>query len=375
MKLLLPSLVIAAYLLFSLVRPMNLRLRSKFFLGALLFSVSLKYIFYEVVGGSFFRPELPVPVLLAAEALYASLVLLFFLALIKDGVALLCWLFRRVGIKRHLPFSPEVRASLLVLLALCSGVWGSAQAVRVPEVRTVEVALPELPAELEGFTIAQLTDIHIGPLLKGEWLSDVVKKTNDIKADVILLTGDYIDGLPSELADELRPLADLRAKHGVFGVNGNHEYYYDAKGWQPVFRSLGVDMLNNEHRVLPGGLVLGGVTDRNAPRFGQSAPDVEAAFSGAPAGPRILLSHQPQFGSSIPSAGVALQLSGHTHGGLLFFLKPLIAYYNKGFVSGLYLTVHGGLLYVSPGTGLWSGFSCRLGVPSEITRLVLKRTR
>ena len=375
MRLLLPSFVIAGYLLFSLIWPMNMRLRSKLFLGALLFTVSLKYIFYEVVGGSFFRPELPVPVLLAAEALYASMVVLFFLALIKDGVALLCWLFRRVGIKRHMPFSPEVRASLLVLLALLSGVWGSAQAVRVPEIRTVEVAIPELPAELEAFTLAQLTDIHIGPLLKKEWLSDVVKKTNDIKADVILLTGDYIDGLPSELAEELRPLADLRAKHGVFGVNGNHEYYYDAKGWQPVLRALGVDMLNNEHRVLPGGLVLGGVTDRNAPRFGQPAPDVNMAFAGAPNGPRILLSHQPKYGESIPANGVELQLSGHTHGGLLFFLKPLIAYYNKGFVSGLYRTEHGSLLYVSPGTGLWSGFSCRIGVPSEITRIVLKRAR
>jgi len=301
--------------------------------------------------------------------------MLFFLALIKDGIALLCWLFRSVGIKRHLPFSPEVRASLLVLLSLLSGVWGSAQAVRVPEIRTVEVAIPELPAELEGFTLAQLTDIHIGPLLKKEWLSTVVKKTNDIKADVILLTGDYIDGLPSELAEELRPLADLRAKHGVFGVNGNHEYYYDAKGWQPVFRALGVDMLNNEHRVLPGGLVLGGVTDRNAPRFGQPAPDVNMAFSGAPNGPRILLSHQPQYGESIPAKGVDLQLSGHTHGGLLFFLKPLIAYYNSGFVNGLYRTEQGGKLYVSPGTGLWSGFSCRIGVPSEITRIVLKRAR
>jgi len=375
MRLLLPSFVIAVYLLFSLIWPMNMHLRSKLFLGALLFTVSLKYIFYEVAGGSFFRPELPVPMLIAAEALYASLVVLFFLALIKDGTALLCWLFQRVGIKRQLPFSPEVRASLLVLLALTSGVWGSAQALRVPEISTVEVAIPELPAELEGFTLAQLTDIHIGPLLKKEWLSDVVKKTNDIKADVILLTGDYIDGLPSELAEELRPLADLRAKHGVYGVNGNHEYYYDAKGWQPVFRALGVDMLNNEHRVLPGGLVLGGVTDRNAPRFGQRAPDVEAAFSGAPNGPRILLSHQPQYGESIPAKGVALQLSGHTHGGLLFFLKPLIAYYNKGFVSGLYRTEHGGKLYVSPGTGLWSGFSCRIGVPSEITRIVLKRAR
>jgi predicted MPP superfamily phosphohydrolase len=102
---------------------------------------------------------------------------------------------------------------------------------------------------------------------------------------------------------------------------------------------------------------------------------VDAAFSGAPDGTRVLLSHQPQYRDSIPAESIALQLSGHTHGGLLFFLKPLIAHYNKGFVHGLYETDGGGQLYVSPGTGLWSGFSCRLGVPSEITRIVLKRGR
>jgi len=375
MRLLLPSLIIAVYLFFSLVLPLGIRFRSKLVLGAVLLAVSLKYIFYELVGGSFFRPELPVPVLLTAEALYASLVVLFFLALIKDFGALACWLSRLMGTGWHLPFSPSVRGAALVLLALGSGIWGSIQAVRVPDVRTVEVALPKLPAELEGFTLAQLSDIHIGPLQKKEWLAKVVEKTNKIKADAIVLTGDYIDGLPSELGEEMCPLADLRAKHGVFGVNGNHEYYYDARGWDSVFRSLGVDMLNNEHRVLPGGLVLGGVTDRNASRFDQPAPDVEAAFADAPAGPRLLLSHQPQFGEIIPAKGVDLQLSGHTHGGLLFFLKPLIAHFNKGFVHGLYSTEHGGKLYVSPGTGLWSGFSCRIGVPSEIKRIVLKRAR
>lgn len=372
MRLLLPSVLIAVYLLFSLVLPQKVRLRAKFAFGAVLLLVSQKYIFYELVGGSFFRPDLPIPVLLVAEVLYAALVVLFFLALLKDGTALLCWLARRCGAGWCLPFSPAMRGIALALLALCSGIWGNYQAMRVPDVRTVEVSIPRLPAELEGFCLVQLSDIHIGPLLKGGWLSDVVEKVNKINADVIVLTGDYIDGLPAELSHEVQPLAQLKAKHGVFGVNGNHEYYYNAQGWLPVFRSLGVDMLNNEHRVLPGGLVIGGVTDRNASRFGHSAPNVEATFTHAPEGPRILLSHQPQFGESIPAKGIDLQLSGHTHGGLIFFLKPLIAHFNKGFVHGLYETGLGGKLYVSPGTGLWSGFSCRIGVPSEITRIVLK---
>ena len=372
MKLLLPSLLIAAYLFASLVVPQKLRLRGKFLLSLALLAISQKYVFYQVIGGSFFRPELPIPVLLVAETLYAALVVLFFLALIKDCAALVCWLARRFGAGCSLPFSPAVRGFVLAALALGAGIWGNFQAMRVPDVRTVEVAIPKLPAELEGFCIVQLSDIHIGPLLKAGWLSKVVEKANGIQADAIVLTGDHIDGLPAELAHEVQPLAQLRARHGVFGVNGNHEYYYDAKGWLPVFRSLGVDMLNNEHRVLPGGLVIGGVTDRHAPRSGQEVPNVEAAFSDAPAGPRILLSHQPQFGDSIPAKGVDLQLSGHTHGGLLFFLKPLIAHFNNGYVHGLYDTPHCGKLYVSPGTGLWSGFACRIGVPSEITRIILK---
>ena len=373
MRLLLPSVLIAVYLLVSLVLPQKVRLRGKFTLGVVLLLVSQKYLFYKVVGGSFFRPEIPIPVLLVAEVLYAALVVLFFLTLLKDCAALLCWLARRFGMGWHLPLSSARRGITLALLALASGIWGNYQAMRVPDVSTVEVSIPRLPAELEGFCLVQLSDIHIGPLLKGGWLSAVVRKVNGINADAIVLTGDHIDGLPAELAREVQPLAKLRAKYGVFGVNGNHEYYYDAEDWLPVFRAFGVDILNNEHRVLPGGLVLGGVPDRNARRFCQNAPDVETAFSGAPAGPRILLSHQPQFDDSIPAKGIDLQLSGHTHGGLIFFLKPLIAHFNKGFVHGLYDTILGGQLYVSPGTGLWSGFACRIGVPSEITRIVLKR--
>lgn len=373
MRLLLPSLVIAFYIFFSLILPLRrVQLWVKALLSVALLTVSMKYLFYETVGGSFFRPDLPVPVLIMAEALYASLVVLFFLAILKDLAGLGLWLCRLGGLNVHHIFQPGVRASLLTILALGLGIWGSLQAVRVPGSRTVEVAVPGLPAELDGFSIVQLTDIHIGPIFKSTWLTHVVEKANALDADAIVITGDFIDGLPAELAHEMSPLASLRARHGVFGINGNHEYYYDAPGWLPVFRSLGVDILNNEHRVLPGGLVLGGVTDRTAQRFGLPGPDVEAAFANAPAGPRILLSHQPVFRESIPVKSVSLQLSGHTHGGLLFFLSPLIAHFNGGYVNGLY-RFGNGWIYVAPGTGLWSGFSCRLGVPSEITRLVLKR--
>lgn len=372
MRLLLPSVIMAVYIFLSLVLPLKAALWLKALMGAGLMAAALKYIFYQVVGGGFFRPELPAPVMLTAEALYASLIMLFFLALIKDAAGLCLRLIRLFGASLHLPFSPGQRCAFLTILALACGAWGTWQAVRVPDVRTVEIALPNLPAELEGFTLVQLSDIHIGPVQKKDWLEAVVRKVNALSADAVVITGDMIDGLPRALRAEVQPLNELKARYGVFGVTGNHEYYYDARGWTKEFRSLGVDMLNNEHRVLPGGLIIGGVPDNTATRFGDGGTDVKAAFAGAPEGPRILLAHKPND-EELPAPGVSLQLSGHTHGGLIFFLSPLIGAYNAGYVRGLYETPEGGLLYVSPGTGLWNGFSCRLGVPSEITRIVLHR--
>lgn len=371
MRLLLPSAGIVVYLFLSLVLPLSVRPRVKALLGLLLTAAGLKYIFYELFGGSFFNPALPVPLLIAMEALYAALVILFFLCLIKDAAALLFLLARRMGREWRLPFTAGLRNTVLVLSALGCAFWGSVQAVRVPEVRTVEVTLPGLPRALDGFRLVQLTDIHIGPLLKRPWLEAVVEKTNALSPDAVVITGDFIDGLPHELADEVRPLTDLRARCGVFGILGNHEYYYDAPGWMPLFRSMGIDILDNTHRVLPGGLVLGGVNDHAARAFGLETPNVDKAFSHAPDGPRILLSHRPYLPGTVPNKKTQLQLSGHTHGGLLFFLSPLIAQFNGGYVNGLY-RAGGGFLYVSPGTGLWSGFSCRVGVPSEITRLILR---
>ncbi len=360
----------AVYAFLSLVLPMKAGLLAKALLGAAFMAAALKYVFYQAVGGGFFRPDLPVPVMLTAEALYASLMVLFVLALAKDVAGLALRIGRLFGSSWHLPFTPGLRCALLVCLALACGAWGTWQAVRVPDVHTVDVTIPKLPPELEGFSIVQLSDLHIGPVQKKAWLSEVVRKTNAARPDVVVITGDMIDGLPGALHDDMAPLADLRARCGVFGVTGNHEYYYDAAGWLREFRNLGITMLNSEHRVLSGGLVLGGVPDVSSGRFGFNGADVQKTFEGAPNGPRVLLSHKPN-GNGIPAPGVALQLSGHTHGGLMFFLAPVIGAYNAGYVNGLYRTPQGGLLYVSPGTGLWNGFSCRLGVPSEITRIVL----
>lgn len=366
------SFFLFAYVLISLILPGPGGLAVKTAAGLFCLACSQKFLIYEKLGGAFFAPDLPRPFLLIMETLYAALVILFFLLLIKDLAGFVLWLSRHMGTSWHLPFTVAQRNAGMAALALALGVFGVWQSVKVPAVRTVEIALPNLPRQADGFSLVQLSDIHIGPLLKGPWLRAVVERVNALHPDAVALTGDFIDGTPGELAADIAPLGDLRAKYGVYGITGNHEYYYNAAAWLPVLESLGVDMLHNEHRALgPAGaeLVIAGLPDPTEKRFGGPGPDFEAALKDAPDTARVLLAHQP--GGARGHQGVDMQLSGHTHGGLIFFLKPLIARFNAGFVHGLY-DVDGMKLYVHPGTGLWNGFSYRLGVPSEITRFILR---
>lgn len=373
MRLALPSLILFAYMVASLIAHMPCRLPMKAAISAAFLLVSLKYPLYEKIGGSFIAPALPRPILLLMEAFYAAMVILFFLLLIKDGLAVLLWIGRCMGTPWRLPFSPAVRSAGLIVAAIVLGIFGTWQSLIVPDVRTVEISLPKMPMRLNGFSIVQLTDIHIGPFLKRDWLRRVVEKTNVLTPDLVVLTGDMIDGDPEKLIDDVAPLGDLRSRYGVFGVTGNHEYYFQVEKWLPVFKTLGITMLHNEHKTLSvadgADLVIAGVPDQTERRFGGPGPDIQKALEGAPDATRVLLAHRPNGISGDIRAD--LQLSGHTHGGLLFFLKWLLASFNGGLVEGLY-DVNGIQLYVSPGTGLWAGFSCRLGVPSEITRIVLQ---
>ena len=335
--------------------------------------ISQKYLIYERVGGSFIAPELPYPLLLSLEILYAFMIILAFLLVVKDGMALVLWLSRRLGSSWHLPFSPAIRSAGLVLAALVLSLYGTWQSLRVPDVRTTEITLPGMPVSLDGFSIVQLSDIHIGPFLQEAWLRDVVAKTNALAPDLVAVTGDMIDGSPEELEDDVAPFADLRARYGVYGITGNHEYYFRVESWLPVFARLGITMLQNDHRTLSitggGRLVIAGVSDQAGLHYGGAGPDIEGALAGAPDTVRVLMAHRPNGIAERIDAD--LQLSGHTHGGHLFFMQWLISAFNGNLVEGLY-DLGGRALYVSPGTGIWSGFSCRLGVPAEITHIILR---
>ncbi len=334
----------------------------------------MKFQIYDILGGAFFAPQMSRSVILLLEALYGSLMILFFLFLLWDIYLAGNWLLAKAGfpIPRHLP-KGWIKAGLC-LLALLLGSYGTWQAVKVPSVRDVDLRIQDLPPALEGFTIAQLSDLHVGPILKKGWLEEVVNKTNALDPDVIAITGDYVDGRVDEIGEELAPLADLKAKYGVFGVTGNHEYYWNAQEWTEALKNLNIRMLNNEHHALDidgSGFVIAGIPDLAAERFGLPGPDLSAAFRDAPEGVRLLLSHQPKiFREAMKETDI--QISGHTHGGIMFFLQPLVARFNAGYVAGPYAEDNK-ILYVNPGTGLWNGFSCRVGVPAEITRFILHK--
>lgn len=366
------SFIIFIFVAFNLFYHAHLPLWAKTAGTLLLLIISLKYEIYQFLGGAFFAPQLPRPMLIFLEAAYGALMLLFFMLLIYDLYLLGNWILGKAGIP--IPANlPKGWIKLgIVCLALILGCWGTWQAIKVPNVRKQTLHISSLPASLKGLTIVQLTDLHIGPILKKDWLQQVVEKTNALNPDLILLTGDYADGYASKISNELAPLQNLASRYGVWAVTGNHEYYWDMPAWKKVLDQLGVNMLINKHHALDINgetLVLAGIPDLAAAKFGMEEPDLEKALANAPEAVTILLSHQPRFAGEY-AMKADLLLSGHTHGGLMFFLEPLIARFNSGFVKGLY-PVHGRNLYVSPGTGLWNGFSCRIGVPAEITLFIL----
>lgn len=251
---------------------------------------------------------------------------------------------------------------------------GFVNARRTAAVTMVEVPLRDLPAALHGFTVAQISDIHVGPTIKTKYLRAIVEKVNGLNADMVAVTGDLVDGSVTELAHHVAPLADLSSAHGTYFVTGNHEYYSGAHAWIRELGRLGVRVLMNEHVVLRHGgasLVVAGVADYSAHLFDKShRSDPHAAIAGAPADAaiRMLLAHQPRSAAAASAAGFQLQLSGHTHGGQ-FFPWNLFVRFQQPFTAGLHRL--GDLwVYTSRGTGYW-GPPKRFGAPSEITCLRL----
>ena len=253
--------------------------------------------------------------------------------------------------------------------------FGISETARSVDVEHVNVPLRALPAAFVGLRIVQITDVHIGAILQRSWLEGVVRQVNALQPDVIAITGDLVDGSVPQLAKHVAPLAELKAKHGVFFVSGNHEYYSGVDPWMAHLETLGIRTLRNARHTLREGasaLTLAGIEDLHAERFpGGMRPDIDAALRGYTRekdGPVVLLAHQPKAINIGAAAGVDLQISGHTHGGQLVPFNWLV-YLEQPYISGLHRRGDT-WIYISRGTGFW-GPPMRVGAPAEITHITL----
>ena len=272
------------------------------------------------------------------------------------------------------PAWSEASARGVLALSLLASLIGYVNARRVPALKRISFRTPRIGAALDGLRIVQLSDIHVGPTIGAAQVRRMVAACNRAEPDLVVITGDVVDGSPQRLGHAVAELGGLRARHGVFMVPGNHDYYSGIASWLPVFAACGIEVLLNAHRAIAVGdetLYVAGVTDHSAHRFvpaQRSSP--EAALRGIPAdAPVLMLAHQPVQGREMPGGRIMLQLSGHTHGGQFFpwgWLVPL----QQPITAGLSRRL-GHAVYVSRGTGYW-GPPKRLFSPAEITVITLR---
>ena len=317
---------------------------------------------------------------------------LLVLTVLRDSLLVAAWGLAMVAALAGVLWTPLTTlqmwsATAVPAFGLVATAWGFWNARRTATVVRVDVPISGLPATLHGFTVAQISDIHVGPTIRHAYLRRIVARVNLLGADMVAITGDLVDGRVADLRQHVAPLSGLVSRHGTFFVTGNHEYYSGAHAWITELRSMGIDVLLNEHRVLQhdsghrpdgltaprtgGTLVVAGVADFSAHQFDEShRSDPMLALAGAPpdAGMRLLLAHQPRSAAAASDAGFQLQLSGHTHGGQ-FWPWMYFVQYQQPFTAGLG-RLHDLWVYTNRGTGYW-GPPKRFGVSSEITHLRL----
>lgn len=359
------SVILALYItLRGIIPEKRLPIWLKLILFGMVCLVSFKFqIIQYVYGHMFLTPNLPIWGQLLIAWLYAAIFFLFFCLILTD-IYLIVNVIQKWITGHPLP-TRQCRplALCLSLLLATIGIW---QGVSMPKIKHVSIAIPNLPQEANGMKIAFLTDLHIDGMTFPNRLKNIVQAVSEEKPDLILFGGDNMDGKVEDLIHHFEPIRSLKAPLGIYGVPGNHEYYSGYQSWIEALTNLGIIHLENERVLLSNGVLLIGLTDEAARRFNQEPPNMMLVNNNHHH-PTILLSHRP---NAFVYSNADLQLSGHTHGGLLWGLNYIIAHANQGYVSGLYQE-GSSQLYISNGTGMWSGFPIRLGIPSEITIITL----
>ncbi|WP_433593588.1 metallophosphoesterase [Nocardia sp. CA-145437] len=275
------------------------------------------------------------------------------------------------------PARSRIVAAGVLVVAVVLTACAIYSARKVPKVRTVEVEIPRLGAGLDGFRLAVVTDTHFAATDRLRWSEQVVAEVNALRPDIACHAGDLADGSVAKRGAQVDPLGKVEAEYGRFYITGNHEYFGDAPGWIEHMAGLGWRPMRNEHEVVTrdgDSLVIAGIDDPTGASLSGHGPDLPAALAGAdPNLPVILLAHQPRQVADAVASDVALQISGHTHGGQIWPFHYLVRL-EQPVVAGLSRHGERTQLYTSRGTGFW-GPQLRLFAPSEITLLILRAPR
>ncbi len=252
----------------------------------------------------------------------------------------------------------------LLLIAAATGysLWNAHGQPRIKEVRVD--GIKGVPA---GFTIVQISDLHLWRLGSVKWLEGVAEAANALNPDVMVITGDVMDDTTEGLKEFVPPLRNLKAKYGVYAVAGNHDHYAGIENFYAMMASAGIKVLDNRKALIGGAIELLGVDDED--------PWVMAGFDAflkeeiKPGGkPVVVLKHRPTEYEHVEKAGAALMLAGHSHAGQIPPLDLIVALYYKH-PYGLYKE-DGTWFYTTCGTGTW-GPPMRLFSHSEVVKLAL----
>jgi hypothetical protein len=289
--------------------------------------------------------------------------------LIRDFVGLVFSVFLKFDLQWM--YSPGASLAIL-LLPFAFKIWGRWTIQRGPQIVRKEIADRNLSPEFSGLRILQISDLHIGHSLQKGFVEKVVLQVQQLQPDLVVLTGDIVDGPAEEFQEDIAKLQGLRSPRGVYFVPGNHEYYWGFRSIEKFLQKAGITSLTNQTSSLrgqQGEILIAGIPDPAAAHFGEEAPWIEG-FSDdfKDRQYRILLSHQPSLADRASKAGFHFQMSGHTHGGQFFPWNLLIGFFQK-YSKGLY-QIGKMNLYVNQGTGYW-GPALRIGTHCEITEIVL----
>lgn len=274
---------------------------------------------------------------------------------------------------RRREFLARALAGSAMGLGGATAYYGHYRAFAPSEVTEIEVKVPRLPPALEGLSIVQLTDVHVGPFVKRRFMDALVEQANALKPDLVAITGDLVDGDVRTLGPSVAALANLKSRFGSYFVTGNHEYYSGELEWVAFLESIGIPSLRNRRVPIGdagGTFDLVGVDDwSGGRRRGRPGYDLDRALLGRDdQKAAVLLAHQPANFREAAERGIDLQISGHTHGGQLFPMTLLVGLQWE-YVRGLYREANSHI-YVSRGCGFW-GPPMRVGSPPELVKIVL----